>query len=151
MFGYVSRLVNNTFFWLVDMGEKELVNEEEVEEDEGYNSFESLRVPNVRKRDRRELDEHSLSSQGTLEEVKEKFRILKEVYSELKDEHTRVQFEVETLKDDREEREQDLGLFRKEINALQEENKVMIYHRKEDRSIINQQTQFIEQLKQQQQ
>merc|ERR1712098_579670 len=106
---------------LLVMGEKELVNELSDDEDEGYNFITATtKVENARTKRKRKTQEEEMSftKESTKEELKAKLTALREAYEGLKDEFTRVEYEVDCLKDDNDQREEELKLKSSELFHL---------------------------------
>merc|ERR1711971_231926 len=85
--------------------------EEEEEEDEGYSSVNRHQSrSNRRARWEGGNVETKLDEGQTIEEVKQKFSLLREAYEDMRDQMTRIEFEADLLKDEKIEREEEMRL-----------------------------------------
>eukprot|EP00092_Neocalanus_flemingeri_P082952 GFUD01104041.1.p1 GENE.GFUD01104041.1~~GFUD01104041.1.p1 ORF type:complete len:204 (-),score=80.64 GFUD01104041.1:55-609(-) len=108
--------LRRVLLWLIDEeGEatvKKIVNEDSDDDDEGYNSIIStteIEASNHRGRRRKPREEElNIVAENTKEELREKFILLREAYDDLKDVMTRLEFEVDYLKDDQDEIEEEV-------------------------------------------
>merc|ERR1712212_1180715 len=86
--------------------------DEEGEEDEGYSS--------VNRHQSRSSRRASLEEGQTIEEIKQRFSLLREAYEEMRDQMTRIEFEADLLKDEKVEREEEMRLQKAELMKLVE-------------------------------
>ena len=89
------------------------VNEET--DDEGYDSIvgggatdDGKVSKHVKRRRKVRQEDLKIVESDTKDVLVEKFLLLRDVYDELKDDSTRLEYEVETLKDDRDDREEEV-------------------------------------------
>eukprot|EP00092_Neocalanus_flemingeri_P077730 GFUD01096576.1.p1 GENE.GFUD01096576.1~~GFUD01096576.1.p1 ORF type:complete len:197 (+),score=89.74 GFUD01096576.1:35-592(+) len=144
--------LRRVLLWLIDEeGEatvKKIVNEDSDDDDEGYNSIIStteIEASNHRGRRRKPREEElNIVAENTKEELREKFILLREAYDDLKDVMTRLEFEVDYLKDDQDEREEEMRLQRTELMHLVELIKVMKEEKEGDKNIIRRQQEIID-------
>merc|ERR1712181_80250 len=96
-------------------------DEEGEEEDEGYSSVNRHQSRSSR-RARWEGGnvETKLEEGQTIEEVKQKFSLLREAYEDMRDQMTRIEFEADLLKDEKIEREEEMRLQKAELMKLVE-------------------------------
>merc|ERR1712123_401320 len=124
------------------------VNEESAD-DEGYDSIvgaTEVEVRNRRRMRRRKPREEELIlvEENTEDKLKEKFILLREAYDDLKEDMIRLDFEVDCLKDDQDEREEEMRLRRSELLKLVELMKVMQEEKEGDKNIIRRQQKIID-------
>merc|ERR1719418_496984 len=83
--------------------------DDEGEEDEGYSSVNRHQSRTSNRRARWEVGskETSLEEGQTIEEIKQRFSLLREAYEEMRDQMTRIEFEADLLKDEKVEREEE--------------------------------------------
>jgi len=93
-------------------------DEDKGEEDEGYSSVN--RHQSRRARWEGGSKETSLEEGQTIEEIKQRFNLLREAYEEMRDQMTRIEFEADLLKDEKVEREEETRLQKAELMKLVE-------------------------------
>merc|ERR1711935_582730 len=128
------------------MVEKELVNEESGEEDEGYGSMPPQKKEKQKRlRRRRNVGDMDLEKweEEAGEESKDNFKVLKEAYGELKDSITKLEFEVDILKDEKMDKEEEHRLLRTELMKLLEKNKLLEEGRLGDKRALQKQEEII--------
>merc|ERR1712223_1544716 len=98
---------------------KELIEVEE--EDEGYSSVNRHQSRSSRRaRWGGGTIETDLEEGQTIEEIKQRFSLLREAYEEMRDQMTRIEFEADLLKDEKVEREEEMRLQKAELMKLVE-------------------------------
>jgi len=134
--------------WLLDdkddeacdkMVTKELIGQdiEVEEEDEGYSSVNRHQSRSSRRaRWGGGTIETDLEEGQTIEEVKQRFSLLKEAYEEMRDQMTRIEFEADLLKDEKIEREEEMRLQKSELMKLVEVCSVLHESRSADQQRI---------------
>merc|ERR1712181_141116 len=112
-------------------------DEEGEEEDEGYSSVNRHQSRSSR-RARWEGGnvETKLEEGRTIEEVKQKFSLLREAYEDMRDQMTRIEFEADLLKDEKIEREEEMRLQKAELMKLVEVCSVLHEARSADQQRI---------------
>jgi len=112
-------------------------DEEGEEEDEGYSSVNRHQSRSSR-RARWEGGnvETKLEEGQTIEEVKQKFSLLREAYEDMRDQMTRIEFEADLLKDEKIEREEEMRLQKAELMKLVEVCSVLHEARSADQQRI---------------
>jgi len=105
------------------------------EEDEGYSSVNRHQSRSSR-RARWGTIETDLEEGQTIEEVKQRFSLLKEAYEEMRDQMTRIEFEADLLKDEKIEREEEMRLQKSELMKLVEVCSVLHESRSADQQRI---------------
>merc|ERR1712079_147466 len=120
-------------------------------DDEGYGSILSDSSPSNKqaskqlKRRRKVRQEDLKIVEGDTKDVLvEKFILLRDAYDEILDEKTRLEYEVESLKDDHEESENEMKLQKSELLQLTEILKVLKEEREGDKKIIERQQLLID-------
>merc|ERR1711936_321383 len=132
----------------IGMGEKELVNEESDDDDEGYHSISNITETEdghyCRRRRKPREDEFNILEENTKEEIRDTFILLKEAYDDLKDEMIKLEFQVDCLKDEQDEREEEMRVQRTELMQMVELLKVMQEEKKGDKKTIKYQKEIID-------
>merc|ERR1711892_760827 len=146
MFSYQYWL-RRLLMWLIDekdLGVQQVVNDGEDEEEEEDNDNQHI-INNELKVKRRKHRKEDLKIEGdsTKEEIIEKFQLLKEAFDELRDGMTRLEFEVEQLRDEKIETEEEMKLQRVELQKLIEFTKVLKQEREGHKHIIRRQQEII--------
>jgi len=141
--------LRKVLMWLIDEeGERTVKNivNEESDDDEGYDSIIGTTEVEIAIRRRRKPRDEDLvlDMEITKEELKEKFILLRDSYDDLTDDMTRLEFEAERLKDDQDEREEEMRLRRSELLKLVELMKVMQEEKEGDKNIIRRQQEIID-------
>jgi len=152
-------VLKNILLWLLEKEQKEICDVDNVteltDEDEGYNSLTSRTAmekqgiaPSVlskhgRKRARTREEDLKIVEEDSKEVLVEKFLLLRDAYDDLRDDTTRLEFEIETLKDEQEEKEEEMKLQRIELLHMTEKFKVLENERNGDRQIIENQQKII--------
>jgi len=112
-------------------------DDEEGEEDEGYSSVNRHQSRSSRRaRWEGGTIETKLEEGQTIEEVKQKFSLLREAYEEMRDQMTRIEFEADLLKDEKVEREEEMRLQKAELMKLVEVCSVLHEARSADQQRI---------------
>merc|ERR1712212_946402 len=95
--------------------------DEEGEEDEGYSSVNRHQSRSSRRARWEEGTKETILEEGqTIEEIKQRFSLLREAYEEMRDQMTRIEFEADLLKDEKVEREEEMRLQKAELMKLVE-------------------------------
>jgi len=122
---------------------------EETDEDEGYGSIAggSSRIKisksSRRKKEIRQEDLKIIES-DTKEVLIEKFLLLRDAYDELKDDTTRLEFEVESLKDAQDDGEEEMRLQKAELLHIKDKLKVLEKENDGNKIIMERQQQMID-------
>merc|ERR1719367_2341513 len=97
-------------------------------------------------RRRRQIREEDLKiiESDTKEVLIEKFLLLRDAYDELKDDTTRLEFEVESLKDAQDDGEEEMRLQKAELVHIKEKLKVLEKENEGNKVIIDRQQQMID-------
>jgi len=112
--------------------------DDETEEDEGYSTVNRVQNRSSRRASRWEGEskETQLEEGQTMEEVKQRFTLLREAYEEMRDQMTRIEFEADLLKDEKVEREEEMRLQKAELTKLVEVCSVLREARSADQQRI---------------
>merc|ERR1712032_82638 len=122
---------------------------QEIDEDEGYDSIasknnseaEASASKHIRKRRKTRQEDLNIVEGDSKEILIEKFLLLRDVYDELKDESTNLEYEVESLKDYMGEIEEEMQLQKNELSSTKELLKIFQREKENDKaSIIRMQT-----------
>merc|ERR1712215_32841 len=87
-----------------------------------------------------------ISKDDTREEITEKFNEMKKELKKMKETITRLEYEVDSLRDEREKREEELRLQRMEILKLVELSKVVKQEMEGDKATIRKQQGVIDRM-----
>jgi len=144
-------VLKNILLWLLDDEHKIMAAEvqvnEDTDEDEGYGSIASsaskISKSSRRRRQIRQEDLKIVES-DTKEVLIEKFLLLRDAYDELKDDTTRLEFEVESLKDAQDDNEKEMRLQKAELLHIKEKLKVLEKENDGNKVIIDRQQQMID-------
>jgi len=122
---------------------------EETDEDEGYGSIAggSSRIKiSKSSRRRKEIRQEDLKiiESDTKEVLIEKFLLLRDAYDELKDDTTRLEFEVESLKDAQDDGEEEMRLQKAELLHIKDKLKVLEKENDGNKIIMERQQQMID-------
>merc|ERR1711892_686800 len=146
MFSYQDWL-RRLLMWLIDekdLGVQQVVNDGEGEEEKEDNDNQHIINKELKVKRRKHRNEDlKIEGDSTKEEIIEKFQLLKEAFDELRDGMTRLEFEVELLRDEKIETEGEMKLQRVELQKLIEFTKVLKQEREGDKNIIRRQQEII--------
>merc|ERR1712098_656835 len=141
MFNY-QYWIRRLLLWLID--EQDLPGRQAVNiDDEGDYEAMEHHVDNL-KRKRPETADIDIDDALTKEEIAEKFKLLKEAFEDLKGKMIMLEFEVDHLKDEKAEKEEEMKLHRVELQKLIEFTKVLKQEREGDKHTIKQQKDIIQ-------
>merc|ERR1712142_981075 len=104
--------------------EEELVNEESESESDEDNQG-NIQVRKTKMSKKGGGDKMKIRKEDTREEIIEKFNNMKKELKNMKETVTRLEYEVDSLRDDRDEREEELRMQRMELLKLVELSKVV--------------------------
>lgn len=147
-----QQLLRNLLLWLLDEEHRPqhlTAVIQEIDEDEGYDSIasknnseaEESASKHIRKRRKTRQEDLNIVEGDSKEILIEKFLLLRDVYDELKDESTNLEYEVESLKDYMGEIEEEMQLQKNELSSTKELLKIFQREKENDKaSIIRMQT-----------
>merc|ERR1712083_1055076 len=130
-----------------DTKQEELVNEDsDCEFDMGNQDILEMEMKRAKRGKRLGEENMKIKKEDTREEIKDKFNYLKEELKGLKESNTRLEYEVDYLRDEREEREEELKLQRVELLKLVEVSQVLKQEREGDKITIKMQQEMIDRM-----
>jgi len=144
-------VLKNILLWLLDDEHKIMAAQiqvnEDTDEDEGYSSIGSSTSKISKSYQRRKQirqEDLKIVETDTKEVLIEKFLLLRDAYDELKDDTTRLEFELESLKDAQDDGEEEMRLQKAELLHIKEKLKVLEKENDGNKLIIDRQQQMID-------